>query len=217
MPKPGPWTKSHPGLSTKLSSSTHSPPFGPVQVRPVVNITEPTGLVSFTVFGPVGLDPGRFTKLRCSTRYSTTSLGSAIWACFKGQRALAASGYPICNARGLSVAIARAKLRNQKHEGEPNVSDTCSRCRLGEATRLCPRTLVSRSLGQSNLICTYIHIYIYLFIYLFLFLICIYLLIYLFTCIYIYIYVCIYLFIYLSNYQFILYLYFITHYTLYPI
>mmetsp|Transcript_57186 Transcript_57186/g.167379 ORF Transcript_57186/g.167379 Transcript_57186/m.167379 type:complete len:235 (-) Transcript_57186:134-838(-) len=77
-PKPGPSTSSQPAFSVMGSNSTHSPPFLPLQVRPVVKTVEPTCRVSFTAASVApGSFPSRFTRVRCITRYSTTCAGVA--------------------------------------------------------------------------------------------------------------------------------------------
>mmetsp|Transcript_107636 Transcript_107636/g.321921 ORF Transcript_107636/g.321921 Transcript_107636/m.321921 type:complete len:214 (-) Transcript_107636:335-976(-) len=74
-PNPGPSTSSQPGFSVFASSSTHSPPCGPVQLRPVERTLEPTFLASFTTLPVVGSEPGFLNSASCITRYShgTTS------------------------------------------------------------------------------------------------------------------------------------------------
>mmetsp|Transcript_72642 Transcript_72642/g.224641 ORF Transcript_72642/g.224641 Transcript_72642/m.224641 type:complete len:230 (+) Transcript_72642:306-995(+) len=69
--KPGPSTRTQPGFSTRPSSSTHSPPAGPVQVWPVVRSVEPTLRLILMILGPAGpCVPGFFTRGPCTTRYS---------------------------------------------------------------------------------------------------------------------------------------------------
>mmetsp|Transcript_38644 Transcript_38644/g.82180 ORF Transcript_38644/g.82180 Transcript_38644/m.82180 type:complete len:244 (+) Transcript_38644:366-1097(+) len=77
IPNPGPSTSSHPGFSTTLSNSTHSPPRGPVQVRPLANTMEPTLRLILIAPSPEGSVPSFLMRLRCRTRYSTASVGSA--------------------------------------------------------------------------------------------------------------------------------------------
>mmetsp|Transcript_66772 Transcript_66772/g.206753 ORF Transcript_66772/g.206753 Transcript_66772/m.206753 type:complete len:249 (-) Transcript_66772:251-997(-) len=80
-PNPGPSTSNQPGLSPLDSSSTHSPPCGPVQVRPVVRTLEPTFRPSLTTLPVAGSEPGFLKSVSCMTQYSEgTSWGAATTA-----------------------------------------------------------------------------------------------------------------------------------------
>mmetsp|Transcript_16496 Transcript_16496/g.33437 ORF Transcript_16496/g.33437 Transcript_16496/m.33437 type:complete len:206 (+) Transcript_16496:268-885(+) len=95
--KPGPSTNNHPAFSADGSSSTHSPPEGPLHVFPVVLTLEPTLRLSFVILEVVGSDPTFFMRGPCITRHSSAPAHAAP---------AASAGACGCSSAGASGAAA---------------------------------------------------------------------------------------------------------------
>mmetsp|Transcript_1778 Transcript_1778/g.5742 ORF Transcript_1778/g.5742 Transcript_1778/m.5742 type:complete len:208 (-) Transcript_1778:258-881(-) len=107
---PGPSTSSQPGFSAAGSTSTHSPPEGPVQVLPVVLTLDPTLRLSLVILALVGSAPSFLMRGPCTTRHSEQPpqeeppAASGPWACSGGAGA-GASGAAAGSSFGASSAF----------------------------------------------------------------------------------------------------------------
>mmetsp|Transcript_76786 Transcript_76786/g.178108 ORF Transcript_76786/g.178108 Transcript_76786/m.178108 type:complete len:204 (+) Transcript_76786:250-861(+) len=101
--KPGPSTSNQPSFSAAGSSSTHSPPEGPVQVFPVVLTVEPTFRESLVILAAAGSAPSFLIKHPCRTRHSKAPAHAEVAA--TSEPSAASSG---AAATGSALAAAAA-------------------------------------------------------------------------------------------------------------